>query len=501
MYDTKKKKTPSNVVQWSSESGRRHHDGAVDVVQLPVPQPNVSVSGDESSFERRRGFSLVNVPVYPVEYKKLEKTESRDSNRASEVWQRQPPTETTPLIQSQTTQLKNGIDLTSLPTPINIPHRPLNTHDGNNNTANDVLQRQPTPNSTPASGGTTLPTHLQEKYEHQSGLSLTDVRVHYNSEEPAKLGAYAYAQGNQIHIAPRQEQHLPHEIGHIIQQKAGIVRPTIQLNGVYINDNPTLEHEAEPLTLPAKTDVPYNSQSVLQLGRSASVPDPVEMTTGTYTKKFEPIAIYIVNTPANNMLKHSSKSADLHVAPSNGFSFFKQIIPALDYLQNNMIADGDICMKPTGAAIVKIMVELLGESICKEQELQIARDLQTKRKNLEKSFVASRVLPTNHGDVISPGVVPEHIAYLQAIRQHVAEHQEASSLTISAPGSLGIWNPQTSSYADMLRDEPAFQHYCNNVNGACVSLSINMKVFFIERFKAAIQNYVTRKEQEKNGGR
>jgi len=156
------------------------------------------------------------------------------------------PTEFTTLIQLQTTQLKNGIDLSAPPTPINItPHRLSNTYGGNNNTANEVLQRQPTPNAASASGGIALPTNLQEKYERHSGFSLSDVRVYYNSEEPAKLGALAYARGNQIHIAPGQEQHLPHEIVHVIQQKQGIVHPTGAINGVAVNADAMLENDAQ----------------------------------------------------------------------------------------------------------------------------------------------------------------------------------------------------------------------------------------------------------------
>jgi len=40
---------------------------------------------------------------------------------------------------------------------------------------------------------------------------MDDVQVHYNSGKPAQLNALAYAQGTDIHVAPRQEKHLPHE--------------------------------------------------------------------------------------------------------------------------------------------------------------------------------------------------------------------------------------------------------------------------------------------------
>ncbi|GAB2808560.1 eCIS core domain-containing protein [Ferruginibacter profundus] len=94
--------------------------------------------------------------------------------------------------------------------------------------------------------GTGLPDSLKSGIENISGHSLDDVHVQYNSPQPAKLNAHAYAQGTDIHIAPGQEKHLPHEAWHVVQQKQGRVRPTMQMhNGVKVNDNSSLEHEAD----------------------------------------------------------------------------------------------------------------------------------------------------------------------------------------------------------------------------------------------------------------
>jgi D-lyxose ketol-isomerase len=67
--------------------------------------------------------------------------------------------------------------------------------------------------------------------EKLSGYSLDDVKVHYNSAKPAQLQAHAYAQGTDIHLAPGQEKHLPHEAWHVVQQKQGIVKPTTEMEG------------------------------------------------------------------------------------------------------------------------------------------------------------------------------------------------------------------------------------------------------------------------------
>jgi diketogulonate reductase-like aldo/keto reductase len=97
--------------------------------------------------------------------------------------------------------------------------------------------------SHPVNGG--LPTQLQSGVESLSGIAMHDVRVHYNSSKPAQLQAHAFALGSDIHLAPGQEKHLPHEAWHVVQQKQGRVKPTLQLKGVAINDDSALEREAD----------------------------------------------------------------------------------------------------------------------------------------------------------------------------------------------------------------------------------------------------------------
>lgn len=93
---------------------------------------------------------------------------------------------------------------------------------------------------------TGLPDQLKSNIEALSGLSMDAVRVHYNSTKPAQLSALAYAQGTDIHLGPGQEQHLPHEAWHVVQQAQGRVRPTLQMaGGVAVNDDSGLETEAD----------------------------------------------------------------------------------------------------------------------------------------------------------------------------------------------------------------------------------------------------------------
>jgi hypothetical protein len=92
---------------------------------------------------------------------------------------------------------------------------------------------------------TGLPDGLKAGMEALSGFSMSDVRVHRNSAKPAQLKAHAYAQGSDIHLAPGQERHLPHEAWHVVQQKQGRVRPTLHDRGIGINEDPALEREAD----------------------------------------------------------------------------------------------------------------------------------------------------------------------------------------------------------------------------------------------------------------
>jgi hypothetical protein len=93
---------------------------------------------------------------------------------------------------------------------------------------------------------TGLPDNLKTGMENLSGMSLDDVKVHRNSDKPAQLQAHAYAQGTDIHLGPGQEKYLPHEAWHVVQQKQGRVKPTMQMKGkVNVNDDSGLEREAD----------------------------------------------------------------------------------------------------------------------------------------------------------------------------------------------------------------------------------------------------------------
>ncbi len=124
---------------------------------------------------------------------------------------------------------------------------------------------------------TGLPDNLKSGVESLSGLSLDAVKVHYNSAQPAQLQALAFAQGTDIHVGPGQEQHLPHEAWHIVQQMQGRVTPTAQASGAQVNDDAGLENEADVMGAKASQSADVAQR---KRGTSADVLQRVIQMTG-----------------------------------------------------------------------------------------------------------------------------------------------------------------------------------------------------------------------------
>ena len=103
-------------------------------------------------------------------------------------------------------------------------------------------------------GGSKLPSGVQAKMEQSFGTDFSDVRIHEGSHASA-IGALGYTQGTDIHFASGQYQPhsqegqelLGHELTHVMQQKQGRVAATTQSKGVAINDDTSLEREADEM--------------------------------------------------------------------------------------------------------------------------------------------------------------------------------------------------------------------------------------------------------------
>ena len=117
---------------------------------------------------------------------------------------------------------------------------------------------------------TGLPDNLKTAVEFMSGCSLDNVKVHYNSDKPAQMQAWAYTQGENIYVGAGQEKYLPHETWHVVQQMKGRVRPTGQMYGAQINDDEALEHEASAMGNKALS----YSGKILQRAAGSAVTSP-----------------------------------------------------------------------------------------------------------------------------------------------------------------------------------------------------------------------------------
>lgn len=130
---------------------------------------------------------------------------------------------------------------------------------------------------------TGLPNQLKAGIESLSGINLDNVNVHYNSDKPAQLNAHAYAQGTDIHVAPGQERHLPHEAWHVVQQAQGRVKPTVQMKtGIPVNDDAGLEFEADVMGAKALTQVADNTSNPTALTSPRHGQTPAQLRAASH---------------------------------------------------------------------------------------------------------------------------------------------------------------------------------------------------------------------------
>mgnify|MGYP000888454095 FL=1 len=103
-------------------------------------------------------------------------------------------------------------------------------------------------------GGQRLPEAVRTRMERAYGFDFSAVRVH-ESKKATALGARAYTEGTNIHFAPRQydptsqagQTLLGHELAHVVQQSQGRVKATTQASGNGVNDDASLEREADAM--------------------------------------------------------------------------------------------------------------------------------------------------------------------------------------------------------------------------------------------------------------
>lgn len=98
-----------------------------------------------------------------------------------------------------------------------------------------------------------LPEDFQTKMETSFNEDFSDVQFYKNSNDAKNLNARAFTQGNAIHFkdgefdasSSKGQELIAHELAHVVQQRQGLVQATHQENGFLVNEERTLEKQAD----------------------------------------------------------------------------------------------------------------------------------------------------------------------------------------------------------------------------------------------------------------
>lgn len=87
--------------------------------------------------------------------------------------------------------------------------------------------------------------NTMKKMEKKNGVPMTGVDIRFQSAFPAQMDAKATTfGGRQVDIGPGQESSIHHELGHIVQQRLGLVKATGRIAGQQVNTDRALEEDA-----------------------------------------------------------------------------------------------------------------------------------------------------------------------------------------------------------------------------------------------------------------
>ncbi len=191
---------------------------------------------------------------------------------------------------------------------------------------------------------TGMPDRLKAGIESLSGIDMSDVRVHTNSQKPARLNALAYTQGNQIYLGPGQGRHLPHEAWHVVQQKEGRVRATGQIRGMAVNDEAGLEMEAGRMGIWATqlSLSPELSTAPFSLAKQLPVKTPAQLIKSCSATYQPSAASNLIIDELNNQVPVAETAAQNGlIAPPTGIHTPHQA----QYINNRIPANWGSCVE------------------------------------------------------------------------------------------------------------------------------------------------------------
>lgn len=163
--------------------------------------------------------------------------------------------------------------------------------------------------------GNQMPETALQKMGEYFNKDFSNVKIHPSSDKPAQVGALAYTKGNNIYFSPGQysphthrgQALLGHELTHVLQQSQGRVQATRYHKGNAINDDPTLEHEADVMGMKVSSlgyksnDKKKSSYPSIQLysgSHRGMIQCARQIAQGIIKKKISKRLLYVGRTPS-----------------------------------------------------------------------------------------------------------------------------------------------------------------------------------------------------------
>ncbi|HET8845733.1 MAG TPA: DUF4157 domain-containing protein, partial [Ktedonobacteraceae bacterium] len=334
---------------------------------------------------------------------------------------------------------------TPLPEPrTSVPAQQNCTH-LNWSLANIPISRPDHPSSALSTNIRVLPDQLRASAERQSGLSLQDVRVHYRSSSPAQIDALAYTRDNAIYLAPGQEQHLAHETWHVVQQKQGRVRPTLQARGLLINDETALEREADTFGVQAQRR-PHPSSSPL-------------------------------NAPSAGNSRHMARQSQPGVSPSGIIQGKWRIGP--DKILSKNATQAEIITALQSLGVTKLYSGAL------EKVLRLVRDDQTYDNNV--ILQEFQDTPTIENTFLAR--VRASVNEILTDIQHLLTSLPPESVKIAVEPIIRKFLPQRQGV--FIKDQPTLQNFGSYIN-TLINVLDQIKIVAVDQVGSGAANAETR---------
>ncbi|QNU67686.1 DUF4157 domain-containing protein [Ruminiclostridium herbifermentans] len=240
-----------------------------------------------------------------------------------------------------------------------------------------------------AASSSGIPSNLKSGLEKLSGVDLSDVNVHQNSDKPQQVGALAYTQGNDIHIAPGQEKHLPHEGWHAVQQKQGIVKPTMQMKtGTLVNDDAGLEKEADIMGAKAAEIGKDISAADASSGQSKNSSNSGSKGSGDFV---------VQKKDEGTESKPKINESDLEEIQLKGMTDFKATTKIDEYLKENT-SGANIKVRYGNFASGTVKISKSGQNYkMTPQAISLSMNPFSNQENMVKTAQPSLIISINKG--------------------------------------------------------------------------------------------------------